>query len=248
MRRLTSQQKPLLLGHRGHRLIEFDELENSMPAFDRALGSGCDGLELDLRVGPKGQVVICHDSCDRYETKKLARLGPVLRRYRKRAFLDLEIKEMGVVEELVRLLQLHPPERGFVVSSFDPAILRRVRTLAPSTPLCLNLRRPRTLRQLAGADVEWIAPQQASCTAWYVRRLRRAGWRVLVWTVNHPVKMRRLARAGADALVSDNPELLVKTLAGLCASGDTDDHRHRAHSTASGRVRRMVSQLRPRRR
>ncbi|HXE31280.1 MAG TPA: glycerophosphodiester phosphodiesterase family protein, partial [Terriglobales bacterium] len=63
------------------------------------------------------------------------------------------------------------------------------------------------------AGVEWIAPHQASCTAWYVRRLRTQGWRVLVWTVNRPAKMRLLARAQTDAVVSDDPMLLVATLA-----------------------------------
>lgn len=221
---------PLLLGHRGHRLPEWDERENTLAAFDRALAAGCDGFELDLRRTADGRIVVHHDphmgprrdgveiaACSLRTLRRLhpglATLDQVLRRYRERAWMDLEVKAGEAVPELAALLRRWPPLRGHVVSSFDPATLAALRRLAPGIPLCLNLRRPASLRHLRAAGVEWIAPHQASCTAWYVRRLRTQGWRVLVWTVNRPAKMRLLARAQTDAVVSDDPMLLVATLA-----------------------------------
>ncbi|HVA64414.1 MAG TPA: glycerophosphodiester phosphodiesterase [Terriglobales bacterium] len=223
---------PLCLGHRGHRLPQWGEVENTLAAFDRALAAGCDGLELDLRHTGDGRIVIHHDDMLRHNhdavpvaevnLRTLRRLHPglatleqVLRRYRDRAWLDLEVKTPEVAPGLVAALERWPPALGFVVSSFDGPTLQRLAALAPDLPLCLNLRRPASLRRLRHAPVSWIAPHQASCTAWYVRRLRAQGWRVLVWTVNQPARMRLLARAGADALVSDNPYVLVDTVKGL---------------------------------
>lgn len=217
----------LLLGHRGHRLRRRGERENTQAAFDHALATGCDGFELDLQASADGRAVIHHDpelegygiAIAEASLRALRRLQPdlatveqVLRRYRRRAWMDLEVKAAATVPPLLAALRRWPPQRGFVISSFDPKVLARVHEQDASLPLCLNLGRPVRLRRLADCGASWIAPHQAACTAWYVRRLRQAGWRVLVWTVNHPAKMRLLARAGADALVSDYPSLLVQTI------------------------------------
>jgi len=224
--------RPLLLGHRGHRLPRWGEAENTLAAFDRALAAGCDGIELDLHATADGALVIHHDPdlhlrpapvpIATASLRALRRLQPhlptlnqVLRRYRRTAWFDLEIKAAPVVDHLPALLRRLPPERGFVVSSFEAPVLAALARLDPSLPLCLNLRRPCSLRKLQAArsyGVTWIAPHQTGCTAWYVRRLRAQGWYVLVWTVNRPAKMRLLARAGADALVSDDPYRLVETV------------------------------------
>ncbi|HEY7838821.1 MAG TPA: glycerophosphodiester phosphodiesterase [Terriglobales bacterium] len=221
---------PLLLGHRGHRLPLWGESENTLAAFDRALAAGCDGIELDLHATADGAIVIHHDPDLRLQPQpvpiaaaslralrrlqpQIATLNQVLRRYRRTAWLDLEVKAAPVVELLPALLHRLPPERGFVVSSFEGPVLARLAQLDPTLPLCWNLRRPCSLRKLQAArrwGVTWIAPHHAGCTAWYVRRLRSQGWRVLVWTVNRSAKMRLLARAGADALVSDDPYRLVE--------------------------------------
>lgn len=228
---------PILLGHRGHRLPQFHEAENSLVAFDRALAAGCHGLELDLHASADGRIVIHHDPdlrlCWNASVRRvpiatttwasLRRLQPslttldqVLRRYRRRAWLDLELKATAAVAPTAQLLRRWPPVAGFVVSSFELAALEAMAETHAGAPLCLNLRRPVRIhylrRRLRGLPVGWIAPHQAACTAWYVRRLQKQGWRVLVWTVNQPARMRLLARAGVDVLVSDNPHLLVEIL------------------------------------
>lgn len=257
-----------LLGHRGHRCAGWEERENSLAAFDRALAAGCDGLELDLRHTADGRVAIEHNpelhfnghkfSVAANTLRSLRRLQPelatleqVLRRYRRRAWMDLELKTMGAAAPTIELLRRYPPQRGFVVSCFDAAVLHRVAELAPELPRCLNLKRPCSLRRIRGAEVSWVAPHQASCTAWYVRWLQQHGWRVLVWTVNHPGKMRLLVRAGADAICSDLPELLIATLrdeagratdAAMPASSLRNEQRNYRHPAASGTTGRVVSE------
>jgi glycerophosphoryl diester phosphodiesterase len=231
------QSRILLLGHRGHRLSRtarlydqpdtgaLQERENSIAAFERALRCGCDGLELDLHLSGDGQLVVHHDETVgplaianrtlkalRCIEPELTTLPAVLRRFRRRAWLDLEVKGRGAESELVECLRRFPPVRGFVISSFHPAVLKRLHQLDPALPLCINLQRPRTVRWLRYLPIAWVAPHARFATRWYLKRLHAAGWNTLVWTVNRPHRMRGIARAGGNAIVSDDPGMLVSTL------------------------------------
>lgn len=232
-------ERPLLLGHRGHRLGRLwrrrrrvrawqpgaqalAEIENTRPAFDRALALGCDGLELDLHRTADGHLVIHHDPLLRglpiAQTRlpALRRLQPglmtlpvFLRRYGPRAWLDLEIKAMGLEADLVEVLRRVPPARGYVVSCFNAAVLLRLAALAPELPLCLNLKRPARLRRLKSLPITWVAPHERLATRWFLDRLHAAGFKTLIWTVNRERKLQMLLRAGVHALVSDDPHMLV---------------------------------------
>jgi glycerophosphoryl diester phosphodiesterase len=52
-------ERPLVLAHRGARR---EAPENTLPAFQRALELGADGVELDVRVSQDGEVVVFHDA------------------------------------------------------------------------------------------------------------------------------------------------------------------------------------------
>jgi len=42
--------------------------------------------------------------------------------------------------------------------------------------------------------------------------VRRAGYRVNVWTVNDPEEMRRFVMLGADGIITDVPDVLRRIL------------------------------------
>ena len=48
-------------------------------------------------------------------------------------------------------------------------------------------------------------PQDVLCDAASLRRWHARGYRVAVWTVDAPSELRRLAAAGADALITNDP-------------------------------------------
>lgn len=54
-----SPNRPLILAHRGGRALG---PENTIPAFDRGLEAGADGLELDVHVSADDVAVVCHDA------------------------------------------------------------------------------------------------------------------------------------------------------------------------------------------
>jgi glycerophosphoryl diester phosphodiesterase len=213
--------RPLLLGHRGARALK-SVPENTVASFDQALADGCDGFEFDVRLSEDEEAVVCHDAkvagydVSRTNAKQLSqlpRLRDVLQRYRD-SFLDIELKVKGLERILLDLFLRHKPRRGFVVSSFQPGALKSVRALDASIPLGLVCETKTQLRLWNELPVQYVIPQQDLADPDLIRQIRGAGKKVLVWTVNDPAQMQRFAEYGVDGIISDETELLCRTLGG----------------------------------
>src|SRR5579864_6669113 len=193
--------RPLLLGHRGARAVQSIP-ENTLASFDRALADGCDGFEFDVRLTADGQAVVCHDPkvgqieiarAAAHQLPNLPRLNEVLERYRKTAFLDIELKVAGMEKIVVELLQAHPPGRGFLLSSFLPEVLRTVHGVDSSIPLGLICETKSQLQLWQKLPLEYVVPHYKLVSEDLIRELRRATKKIFVWTVNHPDLMQRFA-------------------------------------------------------
>ncbi|HSA91651.1 MAG TPA: glycerophosphodiester phosphodiesterase [Terriglobales bacterium] len=219
--------RPVLLGHRGARKAA---PENTLAAFDLALAHGCDGFEFDVRRTADGEAVVLHDAtvagmevaATEYEQLRQAQggkegLGPptleqVLARYADRAVLDIEVKVRGLEERVVGLLRKYPPQREYVVSSFHPEVLVALRLKQADLPLGFICERSYALVAWPKLPIKYVMPRLDLMTKRRMDKLHNAGKKVFVWTVNEPKDMLRLAAAGADAIISDDTELLVRTL------------------------------------
>lgn len=217
---MSESTRPLLLGHRGARAVRSIP-ENTLESFDRALADGCDGFEFDVRLTADGVPVICHDPrCGQFEIARassaqlgeLPHLDHVLSRYQERAFLDIELKVTGLENVTLALLQKHSPQRGYVISSFLPDVLRTIRAEDSHVPLGLICETRKELLGCKDLAVEFVIPHQKLLTASLLRRLRDAGKRVFVWTVNNPAFMARFRDLGVDGIISDDSELLCRAL------------------------------------
>jgi glycerophosphoryl diester phosphodiesterase len=216
--------RPLLLGHRGARRRV---PENTFCAFDTALRDGCDGFEFDVRLSSDGRGVVCHDptlhglkiaqsslsdllvAC-MAKSSQLPCLEDVLAKYAECAFLDIELKTGGLEEATIELLARFPAKRGAVVSSFFPEVLRRLAALDATLPLGFIFDNREAMRQWELLPVSHLMPRHDLLDRWLVNEFHTAGKQVFAWTVNRERRMRSLAEMGADALISDDPELLVR--------------------------------------
>jgi glycerophosphoryl diester phosphodiesterase len=210
---------PLLLGHRGARAVESIP-ENTFASFDRALADGCDGFEFDVRLTEDEEAVVFHDpkvdgfNVSRSTAKQLSqlpRLRDVLQRYRD-SFLDIELKVKGLERIVLDLFLRHKPRKGFVVSSFIPGALKSVRELDATIPLGLICESPTQLRFWTELPVQYVIAQQELVEPELVRKIKGAGKKVFVWTVNDPTEMLRFAEYGVDGIISDETSLLCRTL------------------------------------
>jgi len=213
--------RPLLLGHRGARASR-EIPENALASFELCLQHGCDGFEFDVRLSGDGQAVICHDATvggmriAKTASKDLALLLPtledVLRQFAHRAFLDIELKVAGLESQTLAELRKYPPQKGYVASSFLPEVLRAIRDFDPAIPLGLLCEDAAQLRGWRETAAEWVIPQFKLVDGELVELVHAAGRRIMVWTVNRAEHMREFAAWGVDAIISDETELLVRSL------------------------------------
>ncbi len=210
--------RPLLLGHRGARASRHIP-ENTMASFELCLQHGCDGFEFDVRCSADGVAVICHDPVIRgleigrtpADQTMLPTLEQVLQQFSSRAFLDIELKVTGLETRLIEALHEYPPQKGYVVSSFLPEALSAVRNLDASIPLGFLCERenqvpPPTL------PIAWVIPNVELASKELTEQAHAAGRKIMVWTVNRADVMQRLVAWGVDAIISDETELLVRSV------------------------------------
>jgi glycerophosphoryl diester phosphodiesterase len=215
-------RRPVLLGHRGARALRSIP-ENTLPSFDRALAEGCDGFEFDVRLTVDGSAVVCHDpqsagveiaQARAEDLPTLPRLEDVLARYHERAFLDVELKVAGLETMVATTLQKFPPQRGFVISSFLPEVLQRMHAQEGDIPSGLICETRAELSLWKELPVEYVIPHHKLVEPEGIAMIRDAGKKILVWTVNDAEAMHHFAQAGVDGIISDDTNLLARTLAG----------------------------------
>ena len=208
---------PLLLGHRGARA--FRQIpENTLASFELCLQHGCDGFEFDVRRSADGQAVICHDATvDGMEianaaskTLPLPTLEDVLLQFAHRAFLDIELKVAGLEPQTLAELRKHPPQKGYVVSSFLPNVLTAIHNLDPAIPLGILCETRDHLRGWREMPAEWVIPQFALVDRELVELVHAAGKKIMVWTVNRAEHMHEFAGWGADAIISDETQRIAE--------------------------------------
>jgi glycerophosphoryl diester phosphodiesterase len=217
----------------GHRGAPREFLENTLPAFDRALTRGADAVELDVHLTADGVPVVHHDPELRLEIggkrtrrsilsmtwKQLAgaELAPnvfvpsleqVLELVAERGMVYVELKGEGVEE---RALEIIGASRArCAVHSFDHTAIVRAARLAPALRRGILFEKypddiGRSMRETSALDV-W--PQWQLIDAKLVERVHTAGGRVIAWTVNATVAAEQLIALGVDGLCGDDVRLL----------------------------------------
>lgn len=202
--------------------------EHTFAAYDLALEQGADTLELDVRATRDGELVVVHDRTllrtlgdprridgVRYgELSPLARplrLADVLDRYGASAGWLVELKDPSPAWEREAVAALE--ERGLTgratVQSFDAHALRRLHAAAPHcsyAALCWRSPSSRRLDALATFATGVGIPHRR-VDARLVAAAHARGLAVRAWTVNAPGDVERVVAAGADAVITDVPDV-----------------------------------------
>jgi glycerophosphoryl diester phosphodiesterase len=157
-------------------------------------------------------------------------LSEVLALTRDRCVVEVELKRGTPVAPVVEAIRRARAGGAVVLASFEPGLVAEARLRAPrlprllihdgggggrTTPAARVRRLTAALATLGAAGIS--LNHEAIPSAEFVAALKRRGFCVWCWTVNQPRVMLRLARWGADAILSDNPALLKSTLAAPAA-------------------------------
>lgn len=226
----------LVLGHRG---ASASHPENTVAAFTGALAEGADGVELDVRRGPGGAMVIRHDPL--YADRRPIAGTPLVDRPAGVPLLDealdalvdahsvnIEIKNWpddvdwdpsarlvdGVLELLTARGELDDPR--LVVSAFHLPTLDRVHELAPAMAtgwLVIDPGDPSAyVERTARHGHRAVHPHHLFVSPELVRLAQEAGLAVNTWTVDDPGRIRWLADLGVDAVITNDPARALAAL------------------------------------
>ena len=212
---------PLVIAHRG---ASWDEPENTLAAFRRAIEFGADYVEFDVQATADGELVIIHDLVSSSLAELRARrpdmptLDETLEECAGRVAVAVELKHPyrhrrhALVARTLAALAAHGVGRDSVlVVSFEPQAILETRRLRPDLRTVQHVQHvPLRLaaRYAWGAGLE-----DSRATPGRIAAAQALGLATTVYTVNDDVRMKELAALGVDAIFSDRPDLLRQALA-----------------------------------
>lgn len=226
---------PEIIAHRG---ASRERLENTIPAFQRAIDLGADGVELDVHVTRDGTVVVHHDPVIRGTSSdatvagrpipelttaevasfRLADGGPVptllevAALLRDHLTLYCELKGEGTAAASLDVLR--PGGGRCAVHSFDHRMIAAAALLAPSVArgVLEVSRHVDAASSLQSASARDLWQMIDFIDDELVHQVHAAGGRVIAWTANDPGAVERLAALGVDGFCGDDVGMLRSVL------------------------------------
>jgi glycerophosphoryl diester phosphodiesterase len=221
----------LILGHRG---ASAEAPENTMGAFRLALEQGADGIEFDVQPSGDGVPVVIHDDTVERTTdgrgvvgalpwsslagldagggERIPRLAEVVRwAAQTGAWLNVELKAPGVEAASLRLVREAGVLERTLFSSFDPGVVEEVGRFDPGARrFLLTERWDAEFGRLADrVGAQGICLEDGAATPAALHALAERGLPVVVWTVDDPLRVEMLLRAGVAAVISNVPARAV---------------------------------------
>ncbi len=226
---------PEIIAHRG---ASRDRLENTLPAFQRAIDLGASGVELDVHLARDGTVIVHHDAVLRGPGHPATGAGrPIasMTTAEVAAFPLADGSMAPTLAEVAALVRDHltlycelkgPATAGpaldvlrhaggpCAVHSFDHRMIAESAVLAPSVPrgvleVSRHVDAAGSLQSVLARDL-WQLIEFID--AELVRQVHAAGGRVIAWTANDPADVERVAALGVDGLCGDDVGLIRRVL------------------------------------
>ena len=233
--------RPQVVAHRGSSARHAD---NSWPAFEAAVSEGADAIECDVQATRDHVIVVRHDLAidDRLVADLcLAEIearapGTVvladLLVFAERAPIDLlvEIKDPDAAEAVAKMIAASPRPERIVIGSFHGPALAAVKATAPGLRTSFmigSVAGPEELVRLAaafradGVHLCWetrAARPHRLLDRTIIDRLRRAGLAITLWHEEREDELRALVALGPDAICTNTPAVLRRTVDAHCAS------------------------------
>ena len=220
----------LRIGHRGARAYE---PENTLRSFKKAIELGVDAVELDVRKTKDDQLVVIHDLDVKRTTdgtglvseltlkeikgfsaekgEKIPTLKETLDFLDKKVKIIIELKEVGVEEEVLETVREKRLQQNIVIVSFIEDALRKVRELDEEVETGLIYVKHRNpVKAALELKASYLLPLYRFTHAANVEKAHESGLKVVVWTVNKPEEVEEYIKKGVDGIASDKPDILIQ--------------------------------------
>lgn len=158
----------------------------------------------------------------KFRGERVPELARVLDAFKKSGIVNIELKSTtlttdGLESVVATTIERTKAAECVLISSFNPFALWRMRALNPRLPrgllyaedLPVYLRRA-WLRPFASPQA--LHPKHTMVTPFFARWAHQRRYRINTWTVDEPNEMLALARMGIDAIITNKPDLILRTL------------------------------------
>ncbi len=212
----------LILAHRGYHAVE---RENTLPAFEAALGLGVDGIETDVRLSADGKAVIMHDRITpaghavsamthRELETDVGHAVPLLAEILEAipsVLWNIEIKHSEAWPAAAPILKQFQRSRRIVVSSFRHDVVYQCASELEVDCALLIASRPLDIDHVMAACAE--RPRIRSIVWDYniidekiLRAALSSGWGNYVYGAQTATEHEHCGRLGLSGLITDHPQ------------------------------------------
>jgi glycerophosphoryl diester phosphodiesterase len=236
---------PARRGKRGylkiaHRGASASEPEDTLRAFKEAVGLGADMIEVDVRLSKDGLPVIIHDASlerttngtgyvrdktllelkelDAGQGERIPTLQEAIDFARGKCGLYIELKDQAAPGPVVETIRANGFEGEAIICSFDHALLRQVKELAPEIPTSVLVGETSgdfvEIARAAGADYIHFCWEGRSptphklLTPELVAKIHEQGLGIIIWHEERPEEIREILKYPIEGICSDRPDLL----------------------------------------
>jgi glycerophosphoryl diester phosphodiesterase len=127
----------------------------------------------------------------------------------KKAKTLIELKEEGVEEKVLSLVNEKGLQKNVIIVSFIEAALRKVRELDREVETGLLYATHRNpVKAALDLKASYLLPLYRFTHTANVQKAHENGLKIIVWTVNTPEEVAEYAKKGVDGIASDKPDIL----------------------------------------
>ncbi|MGE5422282.1 MAG: glycerophosphodiester phosphodiesterase [Ignavibacteriales bacterium] len=220
---------PKVIAHRG---MPFVERENTLPSFQKAIETGAQMIEFDVRRTGDGIIVVHHDPHVQCEEAKyyisalpydklnslvdyhIPTLEEFLLLCTGRIELDIELKEAGYEKDVLDVVLKYYAPESFILTSFHDAAIKIVNQLHPGlrTGLLFVMKEDwdTLLGRVKACGAMSLAPHFWLVTQQFMENAKRHNLPVWVWTVDDRETMEKLADLGVAGIITDYCDLALE--------------------------------------
>lgn len=226
-----------------HRGFSYIAPENTVYAFQEAIDIDADYIELDVQLTADKQLVVFHDknisrttngsgkisdytyeelqqlSAGKwfgigFEDAKIMLLSDVLDFVGHKALLNIEIKNIGnvneTVEQTVELVKEYGLTSSCYITSFSYKALKKVKELEPKikTALIANIATSTAYSQLP--DIDAVSMNYIFVNKSVVNTAHQNGKLIFVWTVDNESDIRKMVSLGVDNIITNRPDKAIE--------------------------------------
>ncbi|MDO4799890.1 MAG: glycerophosphoryl diester phosphodiesterase membrane domain-containing protein, partial [Bacillota bacterium] len=229
-----------LVGHRGGGGARMPE--NSIASIDRSIELAAQYVEIDVQRAKDGSYIINHDkdfkrlAGDRrraqemtldeiktldigryypgYEGERVPTMEELLLHCKGRIGIYIELKgstaDPQMADDIVAMVKRHGMERECVIMSLDYGLIRYVESTYPEmeTGFCYFL----AVGDPGSFETDIIILEEDAATDHAVDRIRMAGKKSVVWTVNKLESMEQFVASEVDGIITDEVEILQQVI------------------------------------